>query len=167
MKKLRITLALALGMALLSIAPGVLPTRTALAQQPTCFGRQATRPGFIGTSADDVLIGNANANRIAGRGGNDALCGLDGGDTLIGGAGDDSIDGGAGNDTIKGSGGNDTIVGGAGQDNIEGGGGNDTILAKDGEIDTIDCGGLLGGASDTVQADPFDVVDPDCENVTF
>ena len=40
--------------------------------------------------------------------------------------------------------------------------GNDTIDARDGEVDNVTC----GFGTDTVQADPIDVVANDCENVT-
>jgi Ca2+-binding RTX toxin-like protein len=50
-------------------------------------------------SHGDDLAGNASANYIDGRGGNDLMAGGDGDDTLEGGAGNDTLDGGAGNDT--------------------------------------------------------------------
>jgi serralysin len=43
----------------------------------------------IGGSQRDVLWGNAVANRLEGRGGNDVLNGFEGADTLVGGAGSD------------------------------------------------------------------------------
>ncbi|HEU0156631.1 MAG TPA: calcium-binding protein, partial [Stellaceae bacterium] len=68
---------------------------------------------FDGSSFDDILFGNNNANVIGGnlyhatpsgndqlfgRGGNDQLFGYDGNDTLDGGAGADRMTGGTGND---------------------------------------------------------------------
>ena len=67
------------------------------------------------------------------------------------------------------------LIGGPGRDTISGdlaGGdcgplwckypyGNDTIDARDGEVDSITC----GAGTDTVIADPQDVVAPDCEHV--
>jgi hypothetical protein len=67
------------------------------------------------------------------------------------------------------------LIGGPGRDTISGdlaGGdcgplwckypyGNDTIEARDGEVDSITC----GAGTDTVIADPQDVVARDCENV--
>lgn len=44
--------------------------------------------GF-GTSVNNVLTGNINANRLEGQGGNDTLFGSGGADTLVGGMGDD------------------------------------------------------------------------------
>ncbi|MBI2770716.1 MAG: Ig-like domain-containing protein [Burkholderiales bacterium] len=53
----------------------------------------------VGGSANDVLNGNAVANRLDGGSGNDTISGGDGNDTLTGGAGNDQVDGGAGTDT--------------------------------------------------------------------
>ena len=94
----------------------------------------------VGTSRDDIIIGDAGANRLVGQGGADTisggagddvldgdgddfspggadrLFGEDGDDTLTGGAGDDRLDGGAGDDVLGGGIGNDTLIGGAGFD---------------------------------------------------
>src|SRR5690606_28933359 len=51
-----------------------------------------------GGRGNDVLTGNAAANRLNGRGGDDSLSGGGGNDELIGGVGDDRLDGGAGFD---------------------------------------------------------------------
>ena len=48
---------------------------------------------------DDVLSGDAGANKLDGSGGNDRLNGRAGNDSLIGGLGNDSLDGGTGIDT--------------------------------------------------------------------
>jgi Ca2+-binding RTX toxin-like protein len=64
-----------------------------------------------GSSFNDTLTGDDNANRIVGLGGND---------TLEGGAGDDIVDGGAGDDLIIGG-------DGAGDDTYQGGDGSDTV----------------------------------------
>jgi Ca2+-binding RTX toxin-like protein len=65
--------------------------------------------GLIGTSFNDTLTGDGNANSIlagdredliSGGGGNDTLLGDLGDDTLIGGAGADSLDGGDGGEDI-------------------------------------------------------------------
>ncbi len=161
MRKLRTGLVLALGIALLGIAPMVLSTRTALAQTATCFGQPAN--GNVGTGGNDVLIGNDNPNLIDGKGGNDTLCGLGGGDTIGGRSGNDRIDGGAGDDVLRGQDGRDLIIGGTGSDKINSGAGDDVIRAADGEVDTIDCG--LG--TDTVEADRIDRIARNCENVSF
>ena len=98
-----------------------------------------------------------------------------GDDRLRSGDGADHLDGGAGNDNVDGGFGDDVLVGGPGRDTISGdlaGGdcgplwckypyGNDTIQARDGEVDSITC----GAGTDSVSADPQDVVAPDCETV--
>ena len=99
-----------------------------------------------GSLGDDVLLGNALANRISGRDGNDELSGLDGDDTLFGGLGNDKLngndgndflDGGAGNDIASGQNGDDTVNGGDGDDRLYGGFGND-VLSGDAGNDMID-----------------------------
>jgi len=64
-----------------------------------------------GTSGNDALYGDENANTMTGAAGND---------TLDGRAGNDSLEGGAGNDTMTGGSGNDTFIfhAGSGQDII-------------------------------------------------
>jgi Ca2+-binding RTX toxin-like protein len=64
-------------------------------------------PGEAGTSAADLMVGNASANALAGLGGNDVLSGGAGADTLAGGDGDDVLEGGAGGDVLDG--GSDTV----------------------------------------------------------
>lgn len=54
---------------------------------------------IIGTSGDDVLIGNQFSNRLEGGLGDDILIGNGGDDILIGGGGNDVLDGGDGDDT--------------------------------------------------------------------
>lgn len=54
----------------------------------------------IGGAGDDLIRGNAAANRLAGGAGDDRLLGLGGDDTLVGGAGRDLFDGGLGRDTV-------------------------------------------------------------------
>jgi hypothetical protein len=103
---------------------------------------------------------------VTGRGGNDRLVGDDDVETIDGGAGDDYVEGGFNNDTLVGGPGRDTIFA------DETGAfcnyatyclapfGNDTIDARDGEVDTVDCG--IG--TDTVKADAIDVLS-NCETV--
>jgi Ca2+-binding RTX toxin-like protein len=65
----------------------------------------------VGTSGSETVIGDYNANKLAGQGGNDYIYGLGGADILRGGAGNDVlgmtdlafklIDGGTGTDTLK------------------------------------------------------------------
>ena len=82
-------------------------------------GLQDTGPGTVtlidiervtSGSGNDLLIGNALANR------------------LNGGMGDDTIRGGAGNDTVNGADGDDVLTGGEGNDLVVGGAGNDTAV---------------------------------------
>jgi WD40 repeat protein/hemolysin type calcium-binding protein len=99
-----------------------------------------------------TLIGTADADYLAGGGGNDRVLGRAGNDTLIGGAGDDDLEGGDGNDIID---------GGSGVDKVTAGDGSDTIRASDGAVDSIDC----GDGKDRVVADAFDKIGRDCEQV--
>ncbi|WP_066016649.1 Ig-like domain-containing protein [Endozoicomonas atrinae] len=68
--------------------------------------------GQQGDSSDNVLVGTA---------GSDYLAGGEGDDILRGGTGQDQLYGGDGNDTIDGEGGSDTLYGGKGNDTITGG----------------------------------------------
>jgi hypothetical protein len=123
---------------------------------------------MVGTDAPEYvhLVQVIDPSSLSGGGGNDDLHAGDGDDTLDGGSGDDHLDGGFGDDVIVGGPGRDVIFG-----DRAGGDcgplwckypyGNDTIDARDGEIDSITC----GAGTDTVLADPQDVVAPDCENV--
>ena len=71
---------------------------------------------FIAGSGDDVVMGNAVANSLEGRNGNDVIHGLGGDDTLDGGEGDDTLEGGPGADMLDGGPGSDTLDGGPGSD---------------------------------------------------
>jgi Ca2+-binding RTX toxin-like protein len=86
----------------------------------------------------------------------------DGSDDIHGGPGDDTLYGQGGDDQIHGGAGNDTIVAGSGADFVWGGDGNDVIDVRDGEPDTVSC----GGGFDRVLADRLDRVAPDCESVS-
>jgi hypothetical protein len=125
--------------------------------------------GYVGTEAADRIevVQVSGPSTISGGAGDDFLKTSDGADHLDGGPGADIIDGGY-ND--------DVIVGGPGPDSLAGDhptgecgiywcklpAGNDTIDARDGERDTVTC----GFGTDSVSADPIDVVAGDCENVT-
>jgi hypothetical protein len=123
---------------------------------------------FTGTDgADEFRLSQVGTpSTMDGRGGDDVLRSGDGPDHLDGGPGNDSVDGGFGDDVLIGGPGRDTISG-----DLAGGDcgplwctypyGNDTIEARDGEVDSVTC----GAGTDTVYADPQDVVAPDCENV--
>lgn len=73
-----------------------------------------------GTMFNDIIIGDANDNRLRGEAGDDRLSGGAGNDRLIGGAGNDVLNGGAGNDIMEGGTGDDIyIVAAAGDQTIE------------------------------------------------
>ncbi|MEM6384083.1 MAG: calcium-binding protein, partial [Pseudomonadota bacterium] len=80
-----------------------------------------------GSSAEDIIIGDANANVLSGGASNDRLVGQDGNDTLNGDGGDDTLSGAMGNDILSGGGGVDLVNGGFGTDVLNGNAGNDTI----------------------------------------
>ncbi len=123
---------------------------------------------YIGTDADETLemhqiLGSV---KLEGRGGADTLIGADGQDTIDGGTGADTIDAGFGDDTITPGPGRDSVSadrrgGDCGPYWCKYPYGNDTVNAADGEVDSIDC----GAGTDTVIADPADVVAPNCETV--
>jgi Ca2+-binding RTX toxin-like protein len=126
--------------------------------------------GLIGSSHDDLLIGDSKTNTLLGGAGNDTLEGygydilnggydsLDGGDGFdfasyahakggvavnVDGAGLTSIEGLIGSsedDVLTGDANNNILEGGAGNDTLKGGGGNDTLEGGDG-ADSLDGGG--------------------------
>jgi RTX calcium-binding nonapeptide repeat (4 copies) len=127
-------------------------------------------PGrMIGTDAAEHLevFQVTQPGDLAGGGGNDLLKGSLGPDKVDGGGGDDSIDAGYGDDVVTGGPGRDDIAadrrgGACGPVFCDLPFGNDTVDARDGERDSIMC----GVGQDSVQADPIDVVSPDCETVS-
>ena len=70
-----------------------------------------------GSSYDDILEGDANANALYGEGGNDVLKGGGGADKLFGGAGDDMLNSDGIGDFLDGGTGNDDTVNFAGAQN--------------------------------------------------
>lgn len=112
---------------------------------------------IIGTSFEDSLIGDDNANMIetgngggtvrgfggadtlTGGGGQDTIFGLDGDDRISGGRKADRLVGGDGNDKIFGDAGNDALSGGAGKNGLYGGVGDD-FLTGTGSFDTLQGG---------------------------
>ena len=111
----------------------------------------------VGSSFDDHLIGNAQANELSGGAGDDTLTGGGGADRLNGGAGSDTADyadatsgvrlklgggksagdtyisienlaGSGFNDQLTGNGAANVLTGQGGADTIDGGGGDDTLL---------------------------------------
>ena len=62
-----------------------------------------------GSRFNDILIGSADANMVAGHEGDDRISGLAGNDILKGGLGNDTLTGGLGNDTMDGGAGIDWV----------------------------------------------------------
>ncbi|MEA2479164.1 MAG: hypothetical protein QOJ07_1086 [Thermoleophilaceae bacterium] len=114
---------------------------------------------LTGGAGDDNLTGSDGDNVLTGGAGADTLSGGAGADTLSGGDGGDRMDGGAGADNLIGGADGDVLTGGVGLDSLAGGPGDDTIAAREGEVDTVDCGdGADSGAVDTA-----DALDASCE----
>ena len=99
--------------------------------------------GLTGGQGDDVLIGDADANRLIGLAGHDVLRGGDGADQVIGFGDGDELDGGAGPDEV---GTRPRRMGGL-----------DRVLLADGEADELSC----SGAAPFIEADDADELD-DC-----
>jgi Ca2+-binding RTX toxin-like protein len=140
--------------------------------------RDVVDPDCELVARNDVILGTAGADRIAGfrqgltiRGGAgddvlsglgyDVLAGGSGDDYLRGSAGQDLLTGGSGRDRLVGAGGKDRIRGGPGRDFVSGGGANDRIEVRDGERDTVSC----GSGKDVVKADERDRIARSCETV--
>ena len=79
----------------------------------------------IGGAANDVLAGENGSDLIDGGAGNDIVRGGRGQDQLMGGVGDDLVEGGLDDDRLSGGVGNDVLTGGQGDDAIDGGDGTD------------------------------------------
>jgi hypothetical protein len=79
-----------------------------------------------------------------------------------GGAGDDKLVGSGADNTLDGGAGNDVLVGGDGVDGLYGGRDRDDVRARDGEVDTVDC----GPGRDRAQLDPADL-DKGCERTNI
>ena len=104
---------------------------------------------LVGTPFADVLQGGSNDDTESRA-------------TLIGGAGDDTLSGGAGIDRLNGGAGNDRLIGGPGEDNLLCTGGSDGHFARDGELDSIVCG---GNVHDLAFVDSFEVRVVGCSTV--
>ncbi len=92
-----------------------------------------TIENLIGSPLDDLIKGNAAANRLWGGLGNDAIYGLAGNDLLYGEDGDDFLYGGVGTDVLLGGLGNDSLNAGAGRSILIGGAGQDVLQGSAGE----------------------------------
>jgi Ca2+-binding RTX toxin-like protein len=103
---------------------------------------------------NDRVTGNALANVIWGKRGNDVLWGGDGADKLVGGAGNDRLTGGSGADTLIAASGSDTLTGGTGADlfQFRAGIGRDRISDFADNVDTLLLGRtMLDGATTAAQ----------------
>ena len=118
---------------------------------------------IAGTVHNDVFTGSAGPDNFEGGGGNDDIHGAGGNDDLYGGSNDDKVFGDAGDDKVQGASGSDSVDGGPGIDQIYGDIAScsvfctfdaDQLFARDGERDTVDC----GGGPDSAQVDQLDVV---------
>jgi cysteine-rich repeat protein len=106
---------------------------------------------LFGTSANDVLEGTPDGDRIVAGAGRDVVRALGDSDCVFGGSGDDALAGDDGNDRIVGEGGRDELDGGDGKDELVGGSGNDALRGDDGDDELVGEGGndiLEGGAGD-------------------
>src|SRR4051795_3070773 len=126
---------------------------------------------IAGGAGDDEFTVYANIDE-----GNSTLLGNGGNDKLTAGDYQDTLDGGPGNDVLNAGFGNDVVTGGPGQDTILADAtsascgwfsytckipfGNDVVNARDGEVDTIDC----GVGEDRAIVDAIDIV-ANCETV--
>jgi Ca2+-binding RTX toxin-like protein len=116
-----------------------------------------------GTTGNDFFTGSAGPDNFEGDSGNDEIHGAGGNDDLYGGGGDDKVFGDAGDDKVQGANGADNVDGGPGVDQIYGDIGScsvfcnfdaDMLFARDGERDSVDC----GGGADSAVVDQLDVV---------
>jgi Ca2+-binding RTX toxin-like protein len=123
---------------------------------------------IVGTDAAETLEFHqiTRAVRIDAGGGDDVIQGGEGNDVVNGGAGNDDLDASFGDDVIDPGPGRDVVFA-----DLRGGDcgplwckdpyGNDIVNARDGEVDSIDC----GVGTDKVIADADDVVNANCETV--
>lgn len=117
--------------ALAVTAAGLIPAAPAAAQEPTCFGREATIVGtseneqLEGTEGDDVIVGGGGMDSVRAYDGNDRICLTSDytGDpqTVYAGDGADRIRIGKGMSNVFGEGGRDLMIGGPHEDKFEGG----------------------------------------------
>lgn len=122
---------------------------------------------IVGSTVTDNITGDASAQHIDVKGGDDTVYGGGGDDTVIGNTGNDLLYGQSGNDVLTGDAGLDVLYGGSGDDTITGGNDADHIYGGSGADflnglagDDIIIGGfgadrLLGGTG----SDIFRMVD--------
>lgn len=125
------------------------------------IGPDGSVENIKGGILDDVIAGSAAANKLQGFEGKDTITGAAGNDTINGDSGNDVINAGTGADIVDGGFGLDTITGAAGRDVLSGGVDNDVLKARDGEVDSVSC----GGGTDRAEVDRGDGVSVLCETV--
>jgi hypothetical protein len=86
----------------------------------------------IGGAANDTIAGNDGDDEISASGGNDVVHGGGGHDTIFGGDGDDQLFGDNHADSIFGNAGNDMVHGGRGDDELHDGLGRDAVYGEGG-----------------------------------
>jgi serralysin len=91
-----------------------------------------TIENVIGGAGADTIGGNAAANQLSGRLGNDSIAGGDGQDYVRGDEGADTLVGGAAFDDLNGNMGADLVWGGTGDDWVVGGRDNDRLFGEQG-----------------------------------
>ncbi|MGK9237338.1 hypothetical protein KXS07_36950, partial [Inquilinus limosus] len=104
----------------------------------------------IGSTRNDLLVGDGDANQLEGENGDDTLRGGAGADVLLGGLGNDVLEGGDGGDVLAGGSGWNTLLGGAGDDIVHGGAGLDGIDGGGG-MDTVSYAGSITGVKVNLQ----------------
>lgn len=109
-------------------------------------GSRVDFDGGIGMDIANYFFADAGVSVSVGLTGSDGRPGDDDQirntvESVIGSQFDDVLVGGRFAEQLTGGEGDDRITGGAGQDVLSGGYGNDRIDARDGEADTVDCGG--------------------------
>jgi Ca2+-binding RTX toxin-like protein len=129
---------------------------------------------IAGLAGDDQISGLGRGDILFGNRGNDTIAGGDGIDVIIGGPDNDNLDGGnsldivrgrSGDDTVAGGNGRDLLFGGRGVDSLSGGDGNDRLhaVARDGQMDTLDCGAGNHDVAVVREGEPLTI--SNCERV--
>jgi Ca2+-binding RTX toxin-like protein len=100
----------------------------------------AGRTNNVNVSLDNVRNDGEAGEQDDVRSNVESITSGDGDDTLIGSGAANDMQAFGGNDVLHGLGGNDTLGLGSGNNGGFAGAGNDVILARNGEIDNVDCG---------------------------
>ena len=124
----------------INLADGTMSGAYALGDQFTSIEQ------IKGSRYNDLLTGDAAANKLEGGAGNDILIGGGGGDNLIGGVGHDILIGGEGYDQLYGGAGDDILIGGAKFDILWGEEGDDIFILSDRMPNTALVGDFSSGA---------------------